>query len=267
MYETGEVLEFSFNEPIAEGAHGLMFPKDKNPVSGLDSYKQRKGPLTILNNYPSDIFSGEGINSTYLIFDIGELMHGYPKLEIEGEAGTIVEVIYAPHLLRGKFPLRPDINKRPMTDRIILGRGKTFWDAIEMRDLRYLMITVRNTNKPVLLHFAGLIRTDYPFTSQGSFSVNKDDELEWIWKASLNTLNAVATDAYVDNYREKRQYSQTSYYASRTSFAAFGDKYLQRRYLMQIAQEQESDGFLPVSSPATMTLFRQNIFLMAVIFF
>jgi hypothetical protein len=53
----------------------------------------------------------------------------------------------------------------------------------------------------------------------------------------------------VDNYREKRQYSQTSYYAARGNYAAFGDSYLQRRYLVQIAQEQQSNGLFPVKAP------------------
>ena len=180
---------------------------------------------------------------------MGELMHGYPHLELEGEAGTIVEILYAPYLLGGKFPLRANIGRRPLTDRIILNKGKTVWDALEIRDMRYILMAFRNTDKPVSLGFAGLKKTDYPFESSGSFSVPKEPDIEWLWQASVNTVNAVTTDAYVDNYREKRQYSQTSYYASRANYAAFGDSYLQRRYLVQISQEQQSNGLFPVKAP------------------
>jgi hypothetical protein len=249
LHEVGEILELSYCEPVAAGVHGLIFPKGKNTLSGFEAYKAGEGAITIKNRYPSNTFSSEGIYSTYLIFDLGELMHGYPHLEIEGEAGTIVEILYAPHLLGGKFPLRTKMSGRPFTDKIILGKGKTVWNALEIRDMRYLFIAFRNTEKPVHLNVAGLKRTDYPFETLGSLSVPKDPDTEWLWKASVKTLAAVTTDAYVDNYREKRQYSQTSYYASRANYVAFGDSYLQRRYLVQIAQEQQKNGLFPVKAP------------------
>ena len=251
LFEVGEILELGFNNAVAEGANGLLFPGEKVTVSGLESYKKGEGPLTIQNSYPSNVFSNEAIYSTYLIFDLGELMHGYPHLELEGSAGSIVEILYAPHLIRGKFPLRTDISGRPLTDRIILSGGKTVWDAIEMKYMRFLFIAVRNTDKPVKLFFSGLNRADYPFEPKGNFTAGSDNELEWLWQAATNTLRAITTDAFTDNYRERLQYAQTSYYAARCSYAAFGDSYLQKQYLQQIAQEQQSDGVLPAAAPVT----------------
>ena len=203
LHEVGEILEVSYSEPVAAGAHGLIFPIEKNTVNGFEAYKAGEGTITINNRYPVNTFSSDGIYSSYLIFDLGELMHGYPHLELEGEAGTIVEILYAPHLLGGRFPLRTNIGRRPLTDRIILKKGKTVWDALEIRDVRYILMAFRNTEKPVSLDFAGLKKTDYPFESLGSFSVPNDPDIEWLWQASVNTVNAVTTDAYVDNYREE----------------------------------------------------------------
>jgi hypothetical protein len=188
-----------------------------------------------------------------MIFDFGEIIHGYPQLEMKGEPGTIIELVYATNLLRGKFPMRSHMQgrptHRPSTDRIILANGKNRWDAMDMKYMRYLLVAVRNTDQPVEISFAGVNRAEYPFEPRGSFNAAGDEELNWLWKAAKNTLDVVTTDAFTDNYRERLQYSQTSYYASRCSYAAYGDSYLQRRYLMQVALEQQSDGILPASAP------------------
>jgi alpha-L-rhamnosidase len=251
LFESGEILELGFNNAIASGANGLLFPLEKSSVSNMESYKKGEGPAIIKNGYPSDVFGNEDIYSTYLIYDLGNIMHGYPHLEIEGNAGTIIEILYSPNLLRGKFPLRPDISGRALSDRIILSKGKTTWDALEMKYMRYMLIAFRNTDTPVRLHFAGLKKADYPFIDRGNLSVTEDKEIEWLWKAATNTLRAVTTDAFTDNYRESLQYAQTSYYASRAGYYAFGDSYLQRRYLKQIAELQQTDGVLPAAAPVT----------------
>jgi len=251
LFETGEILEMGFNDPVSEGVHGLLFPLKKGSITGLESYQNGSGPVTIKNSYPADVFGGEAIYSTYLVFDLGELMHGYPHLEVEGNAGTIVEILYAPHLLGGKFPLRTDISGRALTDKIILGRGKNSWDALEIKYVRYMLIAIRNTDRPVNLYFAGFTRTDYPFAEKGYLSVPDDKEVEGLWKAGRKTLHAITTDAFTDNYREMLQYVQTSYYSSRASYATSGDSYLQRRYLKQVAELQQIDGILPAAAPVT----------------
>lgn len=250
IYESGEIVELSYNDPVAEGAKGLLFPDPKKQVKGFEEYSGGTGPIVIQNRYPTDLYSNEAINSTYLIFDLGKIEHGYPHVEIEGAPGAIIEMLYAPHLIRQRFPLRTDISGRALTDRIILGKGKSVWTSLERKYMRYLLIAVRNTDKPVNLYFAGIDRCDYPFENNGSFSV-ADNDINWLWNAAVNTTRAVTTDAFTDNYRESLQYSQTSYYAARASYAAFGDRFLQRRYLEQIALSQQSDGMMPASAPVT----------------
>lgn len=252
VFENGEILELNFNDIIAEGAHGLIFPNTGAQPAGLQAYKKGEGPIVVNNRYPEHLFSPEGIYSSYLIFDLGEVMHGYTRLRIEGAPGAIVETIYSTHLLNGKFPLRTEISGRPLTDRIILGPGVTEWDAIELKYMRYIFLVVRNTDQPVKISFAGLTKSDYPFEPKGSFITRGGDQkLDRLWTNSVNTLRAVTTDAFTDNYRERIQYSQTSYYAARASYAAFGDSHLQRRYLKQVADVQQRDGVFPASAPVT----------------
>lgn len=74
----------------------------------------------------------------------------------------------------------------------------------------------------------------------------------------------ITTDAYTDNYRERRQYPQTSYYAAQGNYAAFGDTYLQRRYLIQNAEEQEPNGMIrayaPISDGQAMPFLDEPLF-------
>jgi alpha-L-rhamnosidase len=253
VYESGEILELGFGSPVSSGLNNLLFPLKYCTVSDIALFEKGSGPLTVKNSYPSSLYSNDAIYSTYLIMDMGKLLHGFPQLEIEGEPGTIVELLYAPHLLRGKFPLRTMHQgrpaHRPAADKIILDKGKNTWTSLELKYMRYLFIAIRNTDKPVRLNFAGMITADYPFEARGSFSVKNDEEINWLWNAARNTLDAITTDAFTDNYRERLQYSQTSFYAARSSYAAYGDAHLQRRYLMQVALEQQSDGILPASAP------------------
>ena len=68
-------------------------------------------------------------------------------------------------------------------------------------------------------------------------------------EASAKTIEVCTTDAYTDNYRERRQYAQTGYYAALGNYWLFGDHALQRRYLVQVAQEQEANGVMPAAMP------------------
>jgi alpha-L-rhamnosidase len=74
-------------------------------------------------------------------------------------------------------------------------------------------------------------------------------EFEALWKAAAKTVKVCTSDAYTDNYRERRQYAQTAWYACLGNYAVFGDTALQRRYLVQIAQEQLANGIMPAYAP------------------
>ncbi|MDH3323552.1 MAG: hypothetical protein OEM04_11215, partial [Flavobacteriaceae bacterium] len=90
---------------------------------------------------------------------------------------------------------------------------------------------------------------EYPFALKGSISTPEAPWVENLWKASIKTIDACTTDAFTDNYRERRQYAQTGYYAALGNYFSYGDFALQRRYLIQVAQEQEANGLMPAYAP------------------
>ena len=93
------------------------------------------------------------------------------------------------------------------------------------------------------------MRSEYPFEQKGSFRTPDCPELQTLWDAAAKTIRVCTTDAYTDNYRERRQYAQTTYYACLGNYSVFGDYALQRRYLTQIAEEQLANGIMPAYAP------------------
>lgn len=209
-------------------------------VLGAAEYRRGTGPLSL---------DPRGREAVFAVFDLGKMVNGYPRLSLSGPRGAIVEVMTAPYMLNSRFD--PLMLKSRQIDQIILSGDENDWEAFDFKPARYLAIVVQNSQGPVRVSYAGITGIEYPFQSVGEFHAPEDPVLEQLWNAGAKTVRAVTTDAYTDNYRERRQYAQTSYYAARGNYAAFGDTYLQRRYLIQIAQQQEPDGILPSYAPLT----------------
>jgi alpha-L-rhamnosidase len=114
--------------------------------------------------------------------------------------------------------------------------------------LRYMAVTVRS-DQPVEFEKIGIRVTEYPFEMQETIAVKSEPFIQQLWTATEKTLQSITTDAFTDNYHERRQYVQTSYYASLGTYGVHGDSWLQRRYLVQHAQNQLPNGIMPMWAP------------------
>ncbi len=125
-----------------------------------------------------------------------------------------------------------------------------------------MAVAVRGSAEKLILHYAGMHQIAYPFKDQGSIEVPGAPWIQKYWDASMKTLRVCTTDGYTDNYRERRQYAQTGYYAALGNYWTFGDHALQRRYLIQVAQEQMANGIMPAYAPLSgsdyMVIFDSN---------
>jgi alpha-L-rhamnosidase len=196
-------------------------------------------PLVISANAPRE--------HRVLIYDLGEVHNGRPYLELAGPAGAVVDIMCAPYLLDGV--LESPIVFSHYVDRIVLSGQRERWDAFYLKPARWLAVVFRHLPGETTVFGAGLTRTEYPFVRKGSFQTPDFPELSALWDAAAKTIQVCTTDAYTDNYRERRQYAQTAYYAGLGNYAVFGDHALQRRYLKQIAEEQLADGLMPAYAP------------------
>ena len=182
-----------------------------------------------------------------LVFDLGDVHNGRPFLDIAAPAGTVIDVMSAPYLLNES--VQSPIVASTYVDRIVLSGSRERWEAFYMKPTRWLAVVFRHLPEEARLFGAGVMWSEYPFERKGSFRAPDYPELQTLWDAAAKTIQVCVTDAYTDNYRERRQYAQTSYYACLGNYSVFGDHALQRRYLKQIAEEQLADGLMPAYAP------------------
>jgi len=182
-----------------------------------------------------------------LVFDLGEVRNGRPYLDIKAPAGTLVDVMAAPYLLDRQL-LSPVVAST-YVDRVVLSGQRDRWEAFYWKPVRWLAVVFRHLSGEALLHEVGVVQSTYPFERKGRLHLAEAPGLQALWEAAARTVAVCTTDAYTDNYRERRQYAQTAYYACLGNYPVFGDTALQRRYLLQIAQEQLPNGIMPAYAP------------------
>jgi hypothetical protein len=188
-----------------------------------------------------------GGDGMLLVFDFGTVINGMPMLEVQGAAGTEVDILCTPYLLNGRFTA--NIVDSQLIDRIILSGREDAWEAFYWKPTRYMGLVVRSDEAPTFLKEVGLHQISYPFEMKGSFQTPENPRLEQYWAAAAKTIEVCTTDAYTDNYRERRQYVQTAYYAALGNAWTYGDWALYRRCLKQAAEEQQANGIMPSSAP------------------
>jgi len=236
--------------------HSFVLSKqvDAQSVSGQRDYRENQGPL-VLPASEADAYR-------FLLFDFGEVFNARPQLDIQGPAGTVVNVLCAPYMVDDRFAAK--IVDSDLIDRVVLSGRRDTWEAVYFKPTRYLGIVSRSSENPIKIYRAGVSRIEYPFETKGSFQSPGRPWLQRCWQAAAKTIRVCTTDAYTDNYRERRQYAQTGYYAALGNYAVFGDTELQRRYLRQIADEQQASGLMPAYAPLTaddyMVILDSNCF-------
>ncbi len=223
------------------------------PKSFVTSKITLKGELdkqiekSIRNQKPFELSFSDDENGRLLLFDFGEVINGFPLLDVKGVAGTKIKVLCAPYALHEQFCA--SIVDASFEDQIILSGKLDVWEASYFKPCRYMAVWVENQGQAVQIDRIGLRRISYPFELKGDM---RSADAPWVneyFTASAKTIDVCTTDAITDNYRERRQYAQTGYYGALGNYYTFGDLTLQRRCLMQVAQEQMADGIMPAFAP------------------
>jgi hypothetical protein len=237
-------------ETVVSGVEPVMIHRLRAPHVGdawADAPVITKIPVSANKGKPGRITANDSDTCRVLVYDLGEVKNGRPYLEIEAPSGTVVDVMAAPYLLGDC--IRSPIVDSTYVDRIILSGDRERWEAFYSKPMRWMAVVFRRLSGEAMVYDAGLVQSKYPFTQLGHFQARETPELHRLWTAATKTIDVCTIDAYTDNYRERRQYAQTAYYACLGNYAIFGDTKLQRRYLVQIAQEQLANGIMPAYAP------------------
>lgn len=183
-----------------------------------------------------------------ILLDFGREVFGSVELEFSRSHGGIVDIGYSESLEDGWInPNRDDIK---YSDRLILRKGKQVWCSFEPRGFRYMQIEFRKCPKPIAINKIAVFDTSYPVELKGSFE-SSDELLNQVWKVGAETARLCMQDTYIDSpWRERAQWWDNAYIASKTAYYAFGDTALLGQGLRYIALSQERNGIVLALYPS-----------------
>lgn len=194
-------------------------------------------------------FPPEGV---WYRFDLGKVMLSRAKLTVDVPKGTIVEIGHSEYLLNGRVtPWIANSGSDTYNLHRFVSRGgvQEICPVIPLGG-RFVEVHIKAPKAKVKLLDYLFIQRSYWNTQQGSFSCN-DDLLNKIWQIGVETVQSCADDAITDNpTRERGQWvGDYSPNGMRIFEAAYTDKSLIRRALVQAAQSAFTDGIIQSQSP------------------
>ena len=197
--------------------------------------------------YGDDVF--DGIRDPFVLLDFGRQVNAYPRIDVEGAPGDIVDIAYGEQLIGGR--IAPVLTATRCADRYILRGGRQTIQAFEYKSFRYLQLSVRTVAGAVLLHSVGAVTWRYPAEVRGGFECS-EETLNRLWRATVATTDLCTDDAFMDSpLREKRNWLGDGSHILLGVFAAWGDVPIVRRYFQLVQQGAFGDGMLRMFFPGS----------------
>jgi len=233
-----------------------LLPLERCSCEGTGSLLSGDGPVVIDNeqSFTSvgafyEALDGPGdvptVRNVTLILDLGRILNGTLEIDVEGAAGSIVDLAYGQVLDASSRVMAKPIESASNAGRYVLREGRQRWRSYHWVNVRYLQLTFRELRRPLLLHSVRAIEVAYPAPERGRFHCS-DPFFGELWDATTRTVRICLTDNYMDNtVREKNIWSGDPAQVMLGSLAAFGDTAVNARYLRTLARHQSHVGFFP----------------------
>ncbi|MBP1465170.1 family 78 glycoside hydrolase catalytic domain [Candidatus Chloroploca sp. M-50] len=229
---------------ISQAATQLTPPPTQTGHAGrrllLADLVPAEGVVAIRPGAQLDLLFQQG--PAYVVLDLGRTIHGRLVAEVEGPAGTVVDLGWDERLWNNVRPLPHPGSLHPewnQVDTWVLAEGIHTLTTLDARAGRYVLIAVWG-EEPVTLRHVQVYEERYPVTLQGSFT-SSNARLDQIWMLGPTTLYPSMQDAYADPWRERGQWWGDAHIADRVNQVTFGETALLRRGLQQIA-DSVTDG-------------------------
>jgi alpha-L-rhamnosidase len=255
VVEVGEVMELSrmasdtqVPERLAVEPH---FPQKYTQIDAPEALLQADGQVAAFQSAPYRPGDGvdKGVRSPYLVVDFCRQVFGFPRVQMDGPGGAVVEMTYAPVLIGGRIlPLAGGVR---YGDRYVMRRGKQTWQTFEYKQFRYLQIVVRDADGPVSIDSISVVAYQYPVVRTGSFACS-DSVLTGLWKAAVDTTLLQMEDTIVcDAFRERCAWGGDGAHGLYAIWAAFGDTAISDRHFRLLSRGRLPDGMLRQLYPGT----------------
>lgn len=196
----------------------------------------------------------------------GELVAGFPQLELRGGAGGTAFILYSECYEYEPFPngqrnkgVRDDPEGKALygfedTYRIA-GIGREAGEPekyapFHRRAFRFIRLTIEAADEPVVAEALTYLRTGYPLDVKASFG-SSDPSLAPLWTISLNTLRNCMHETYEDTpYYEQMQYELDSRLQALFTYYVSGDDRLGRKAIHDFHSSLLPTGMLQSRYPS-----------------
>ena len=169
----------------------------------LTGVKRLPGGEAVSSLLPIDL---NGLAAASIILDLGKMAMAYPKIQLDAEAGSTLQIQYALRYVNGQ-------------PQEMYGTGTTFTARAGPQELiaadqwcaRYVTLTC--TSGRVRILGLQMIDRRYPYERVGSFQCS-DPMLTNLWEMAVNTIEATTDDAHGSDARERNEWVQDGSKAS-----------------------------------------------------
>ncbi len=204
-------------------------------------------PQTIWTGEPLRLPGADLPHSVFIVLDFGQETLAFPDIEINGSAGTIIDICYSEVLENNR--IAPTRQNKPYNDRIILREGVTAHRLFQPRAFRYLMLRV--TGGPVIVQNICAYEAIYPAAKTGSFG-SSDTLLNDIYNMCVRTINMCMEDAYTDcPWRERNQWLGDMQPEALFGYYSLDSFDLAKKGVREFAGSSSPEGWMPGVFPLT----------------
>jgi hypothetical protein len=196
---------------------------------------ERKGTMATLNSHRE--------TTSYAVLDFGKEVDGFPVVTLDAAAGTLVELAWS-EVLTGDHHVAADRPGGNYVARYFTRAGRQTWKMWGWHGMRYLEVRVTGNSEPLKF------RADLEFSTAnlkraGAFH-SSDPLLDQMWEMGAYTLQLCSFDGTMDcPTREQREWVGDGEVELRVNDAVNRNPDLDRKFLLDVARDQRSDGAIP----------------------
>ena len=236
----------------------VICPEAELPVTlHADKLAPREIPFPVrrLHRFELPVHSVDAHEEVSFTLDAGEEMCAFLRLGLSGGRGAEIE------LLESECYILPDGTKGDRLDSenghlegytdhyTSVGEENEIYEPYWFRSFRFLRVSVKTVDEPLILRFLNYEETGYPLEVKTAVNIS-DKSLASVWDISLRTLRRCMHETYMDcPFYEQLSYTMDTRLQILYTYAVSADDRLARRAIDDFRRSQRPDGLLNCSYP------------------
>lgn len=149
--------------------------------------------LVMANTSAAEIPVFEGQDTEFIV-DFGKEWSGYLDFEVDAAEGTVIDLFGVEYMRDGTIHYTHYLDN---SLRYCCREGRQRYSSLVRRGFRYVVVTVRNAARPVLMYEMTVLQNNFPVAEVGQFQCS-DAVLNDIWEMSRHTTRLCMEDTFVD---------------------------------------------------------------------